>query len=224
MKIIDMGLLIHENIRRWPDPKYKAPELTWLINGDEEGPRKNRFSGQIKLYNHIGTHMDSPKHYGYNSTIDQTDLNVTCGPCYVVKFHDLPKHTPITADMLAEKVPADYDCKGKRLIIGCGYLDENWETNDNYFPEAPYLHDSGAKWAVEKGFVLVGLDMQTDGESAIRGPVSHIELLSHGVYILEYLCNFDQWPEGESFLIATPLKLKGMEASVVRPALIDFNA
>ena len=221
MKIIDMGLEIHEDMTRWPDPKYKAPELTWLINGDEPGPRKNRFSGQIKIYNHIGTHMDSPKHYGYNSTIDQADLNVTCGPAYVVKFPEL-RTGPVTAEMLAAKVPEDYDCRGKRLVIGCGYLDENWNKKEDYFKGAPYLHESAAQWIVDKGFVLVGLDLQTDGQPE-KGPVSHYTFLSNGVYILEYLCNYDQWPEGESFLVAAPLKLRGMEASPVRACLIDFD-
>lgn len=216
MRVIDLGLEIHKDMTIWPDPMYHAPELTFII--DPADDPLGRCSGQVKFHNHLGTHMDSPKHFGFPTSIDQADLNVLDGPAFIMKFPEV-QTGPITAEMLDSKLPKDYDTKGKRLLIGTGYLDANWE-KENYFEGAPYLHDSGARWAVEKGFVLVGLDCQTDGERD-RGPVTHTELLSHGIYILEYICNVDQWPEGESFLVANPLKLRNMEASVVRPCLIE---
>ena len=216
MKTIDISLEIHKEMTIFPDPRYHPPELTFII--DPKDDPMGRCSGQMKFHNHLGTHMDSPMHFGFPSTIDQVDLNVTCGPAVVIKFPEL-RTGPVTAEMLENKLPGNTLTKGKRLLIGTGYLDERWNT-PNYFDGAPYLHESAAKWIVQKGFVLVAVDLQTDGEPG-KGLVSHIELLSNGVYILEYVCNVKDWPDGETFLVATPLKLRGMEASPVRACLIE---
>ena len=81
-----------------------------------------------------------------------------------------------------------------------------------------------AEWIVEQGVPMVAIDFQTDkpGDSAF--PV-HNELLSHEVYILEYINNVYQLIEkgfGREFILSCgSLKLDGLEASTARVFAIE---
>lgn len=216
MKIIDLTLVTDEKASIFPDPKYKAPELTFLYTPDTD--EMGRFSGHLVMHLHTGTHMDTPRHLGFEKNLDDVKLEEICGEALIVKL-PFVKEGPITVEMVEKYLPEDIETKGKRLLIMCGYNDYKW-TKDDYFKDTAYVSPELAQWVVDKGFVLVGLDMLTDG---LPGLPTHKTLLSNGVYILEYLANYDALPEGFStaFLITAPLMLRGMEASPVRAFLIQ---
>ncbi len=217
MKITDLTVVLDENASIFPDPKYKAPELTWLYT-PETDPLKLRYSGHIKMHLHTGTHMDTPKHAGQESSVDDIDLNVICGKVIVVKLPRVAKG-PITVDMVEPRMPEGIDTKGMRLLLMCGYNNDNWG-KDDYFSDSAYVSPELAQWVVDKGFALVGLDMLTDG---LPGLPTHRILLGAGVYILECLTNYEAIPEGTtiSTLITAPLPLAHMEAAPVRAFLME---
>lgn len=216
MKIIDLTLVTDEKASIFPDPKYKAPELTFLYTPDAD--RLGRYSGHLEMHLHTGTHIDTPKHLGFDGGLDEVKLNVICGETIIIKL-PFKDEGPITVEMVERYLPDEVETNGKRLIIMCGYNDAKW-TKESYFQNVAYVSPELAQWIVDKGFVLVGLDMLTDG---LPGLPSHKTLLGNSVYILEYLANYDAIPEGmsTSFLVTAPLCLRRMEASPVRAFLIQ---
>jgi kynurenine formamidase len=219
MKIIDLSLEIHENMTTYPDPKYPPPKLEFIITPDQDW--MGRYSGAFWTFNHAGTHLDSPLHFnlcGGTKTIDKVPLEVLVGPAVIIGVPQV-KTGPIDSNLLAANLPEGVTTKGKRLIVWTGYTDDRWGTA-KYFEDAPYLTGDAAEWIVGQGFGLVALDCQTDKFLSKELPV-HNTLLSHEVYILEYICNVKQLPPKETFLVVAPLRLKGMEASPARVFAID---
>jgi arylformamidase len=222
MKIHDLTLTLYEGMPRFPVPWYPSPEFSFVLTPDNDPSNSHRYAGKVMLFNHGGTHLDSPLHYNYfdgKKTIDLVPPEVLVGPCLVVRFYDKANLAAISAADL-EQATGGKDLKGKRLLIITGYTDRNWERED-YFSVSPYLTEDAGKWIVDKGVVLVGIDFQTDkpGDGAF---LAHNALLSHEVYILEYLCNVSALPD-ECLLVVAPLKLKGMEASTCRVFALELS-
>ena len=219
INVIDITVGIHEGMTTYPGVNKYAdfPILEYLITPETDAPGKNKYSGKVTMHNHCGTHIDTPKHFGMKSDLSDIDVNVVCGPAVVIKMMDL-KTGGVTPEMLEEKLPKGVETKGKRLIVVCGYLDDNWN-KPGYFENAPFFTPEAAQWVIDKGFVLLALDMQTDD---FRVSPTHRTLLSAGVYILEYISNVYAIPDKpEVFLITAPLKLEHMEASSTRAYIID---
>ena len=219
LNIIDITVGIHEGMTVFPDKKYiEYPKMDYIITPETDAAGKGRYSGKIAMHNHCGTHMDTPKHFNFGSDLNEVDLNVICGPAVVIKLMEL-KTGGVTPEMLEEHLPKGVETKGKRLIVVCGYLDDNWNA-PGYFDDAPYFTPQAAQWVIDKGFVLLALDMQTDALTA--NSAVHRVLLPAGVYILEYVANVYAIPDKpEVYLITAPLKLEHMEAAPTRAYIID---
>lgn len=216
MKIIDLTVTLDKDASIFPDPKYLPPELTFLYTPATDY-MKTRYSGHIKMHLHTGSHMDTPKHFGYDSCIDDAKLETLCGDCIIVKL-PIVEQGPITVDMVEPRMPEGVETKGKRLLLMCGYNNLNWGKPD-YFSNTAYVSGELAKWIVENGFVLVALDMQTDGGGVLD---THRTLLSNGIYIAECLTNYYAVPDDlkTAQLIVAPIPFRGMEASPIRAFLI----
>lgn len=216
MKIIDLSVTLDKDASIFPDPKYFPPELTWLYTPDTDY-MNIRYSGHVKMHLHTGSHMDTPKHFGFDSCLDDAKLETLCGPCIVVKL-PLTEKGPITVEMVESCLPKNVETKGKRLLLMCGYNNLNWGKED-YFKDTAYVSPELAHWIVEKGFVLAALDMLTDGVPELT---THRTLLGNGIYIVECLTNYYAVPDDlkEATLIVAPTPLRGMEAAPVRAFLI----
>jgi arylformamidase len=221
MKIHDLSLTLYEGMPRFPVPWYPSPEFTFILTPDNYPSNSHRYAGKVALFNHGGTHLDSPLHYNYfgsQKTIDQVPAEVLVGPCVVLRFYDKGNLETISAADL-EKAAQGQNLKGKRLLILTGYTDRNWERED-YFSVSPYLTEDAGQWMVDKGVALVGIDFQTDKPGDGSFP-AHNVLLRNEVYILEYLCNCSSVPD-QCLLVVAPLKLKGMEASTCRVFALEL--
>ena len=219
MKVIDITLKIQKEMTVFPDPKYGAPELDWIIKPEEDW--MGRYSGRLSMHNHAGTHIDTPMHFNHFpgvNTVDVIPLDVLVGPAIVIGLPEV-KTGPITAEMLAEKIPDDIITEGKRVIIWTGFNDDRWAKPD-YFEDVPYFTGDAADWIVEHGFVLTASDANTDKFGDKKLPV-HNTLLANGIYILEYICNVRELTMPETFLVVAPLPLKGMEAAPARAYVIE---
>src|SRR5690606_11028299 len=81
-----------------------------------------------------------------------------------------------------------------------------------------YLDKAGAKYLRDKKIKGVGID-SLGIERDQPGHETHTMLFEAGIVILEGL-KLDEVDEGEYFLFAAPLKIKGVEAAPVRAVLI----
>jgi kynurenine formamidase len=101
-------------------------------------------------------------------------------------------------------------------VAGCAVLlhtggDRHWGTPE-YANDAPYLTEAAARWLVEHGARLVGIDAVNIDDTSSGGerPV-HTVLLAAGIPIVEHLTGLDQLP---------PL---GARFTAVPPRVADFG-
>ena len=217
MKFIDLTVTLDKNASIFKDPKYFPPELTFLYTPDIDYMGV-RYSGHLKMHLHTGSHLDTPKHFGGKSGLNEAKLDVLCGECIIIKLPVLMSG-PVTVEMVENRIPLGMETKGKRLLLMCGYNNAHWSKSD-YYENTAFVSPELAQWIVDKGFVLVGLDMLTDG---LEGSPCHRIFLNNGVYIAECLTNYYEVPDDltTAILIVAPIPLRDMEASPIRAFLID---
>lgn len=147
---------------------------------------------ELTLPTHIGTHLDAPSHYlGDGSTIDEVPPESLIGRAYCVEVLR-GGGEPVTAADLCSAMAAH----GARLEPGDALLIRTgWDqryTEDDYVVRHAYLGVDAARWAVDQGVRLVGVDtitpeypmgMRTEDYT----PEAHHTLLGHGVLIIENL-------------------------------------
>jgi arylformamidase len=130
---------------------------------------------------------------------------VLIGPAWVVH---LPGREPITAEKLAEAVPAGTT----RLLIRTGTPAPAPAAFD---PAYVALAPAAAAWLLEHGIRLVGIDAPSvDPFAATDFPV-HRALLAEGVVIVENLA-LAGVPAGACELICLPLLLAGCDGAPAR--------
>ena len=152
---------------------------------------------------HNGTHVDAPYHfYNNGKTIDQIDLSVFVGKCYVT--HSEGDITAEKAeDILDRALKIDPEAAG-RILIG-GDVTVTIEA---------------AKVFTKAGIALVGNESQTVGPVDAPAQV-HYELLGAGVVLLEGI-RLRGVEEGVYLLNAAPLNLGGCDGAPCRAVLIEW--
>jgi len=186
-------------------------EDTLIYPGDIR-PRFNEIdNGQYRvtemtLATHTGTHIDAPSHYLEGGlTVDAIPPERLAGPAQVL------------------------DCSDAEGIIGPGHLAgrlsgtrtlllKTWFSGRQEFdPGYPALSVEAAGLIAGAGITCLGTDAPSieafEGDGAV-----HRLLLGHGTVILELL-DLSAVPEGEYFMVALPLRLKGLDGSPVRAVL-----
>lgn len=192
MKIYDISCDLLEAPLYGDDPKPEVQYLQRLDMGDE--------CNLTALYAslHTGTHADAPSHFlEGGSSIDQMSPDLFIGPCRVIQVEP----GPLTGNDI-DRVLGSF-CK-RVIFKGRGKA---------------YLSESAAFALAYEEMKLVGIDAPSisAGNDEIA---AHRHLLSSGAAILEGL-RLSEVPPGEYFLIAPPIKIKGMEAGFVRALLLE---
>ncbi len=189
----------------------------------ESGPRLDFHSliargdsaniSSLSLGSHSGTHIDAPHHFlDGAATIDQLPLDALVGPAHVIEYRG-SGHIA-AADLEAAGLPAD----ARRLLLKTPNA-RFWE-DDDFHTEFVGLTGDGARWLVQRGFVLVGIDYLSIEQ--FRSPTHevHKALLGAGTVIVEGL-DLRRVPAGAYFLVCAPLNVVGAEGAPARVFLLD---
>ncbi|MGE5589185.1 MAG: cyclase family protein [Bacillota bacterium] len=178
---------------------------------------------QLEVFAHNGTHVDAPVHYIPGAaTLDRIPLEVFVGPALIADLSGKGLRQPISGGDLEDSV-GDRWRPGMRLLIRTDYHDRHFGDPD-FWQKPPYLVESAARWMVERGVVLAGLDCLTEKPGDLQAPV-HRTLLAAGIPILEYLRNLAAVPAGRPFqLAALPTRVDGVEAAPVRAVALLEDA
>lgn len=149
---------------------------------------------------HNGTHIDAPFHFlGDGKTVDQMDLTVFAGDCFVARHSG----DVTAADAEAIMVRAN---GAERILIG---------GNVTVTAEA-------AEFFAAHKIKLIGNEGQTVGPENAPMQVHKI-LLRQEIALLEGIV-LTGVPEGRYFLSAAPLNLAGADGAPCRAYLIDWEA
>lgn len=201
-KIIDISQELRLGIAVWPgDTEFRN---FWVMRMDR-GDSCN--VGSVTMSLHTGTHADAPLHFiAEGGAPVDADLSPFLGPATVI---DVGAVGAIQPHHAKDAVTGG----AKRILFRTGTADPgHWNSDFAYFsPEV-------ARYLVENGIVLVGIDTPSVDRSDSKTLESHKLFAAGDVAILENLVLGHVSP-GQYELIALPLKLAGMDASPVRAVL-----
>jgi len=210
MAIFDISVPIRERMPTWPgDPGVRISQALSMQRGDPVNV------SALAMGAHTGTHFDAPHHFIHGrETVDQLDLEVLVGPCRVF---EIPTEDEIDVTQLR-----GLPLKGVKRALFKTANSQLWATRDDFYEDFVYLSPVAAKFLVEMGVKLVGVDYLSVESFHAQGAPAHLALLRAGVVILEGL-NLAEVPPGDYELIALPLKIAGADGAPARAVLRSFG-
>ncbi|HEV8462302.1 MAG TPA: cyclase family protein [Gaiellaceae bacterium] len=205
---IDISRPLQEGIAAWPgSPGFRVFAHQSISDGAESN------ASGIEMDVHVGTHVDAPAHFIQGgATLDAVGLHPFVGPAYVAEIDASDR---IDAAVLAA---AEIPKATERLLLRTS------NSHDDAYLGGPFREDfaaltaEGARWVVERGLVLVGIDYLSI-QRFEDPPDTHQILLGGGVCILEGLDLRAVGP-GSYRLVCLPLPLVGVEAAPARALLL----
>lgn len=209
MRIYDVSVPIGPDLPVWPgDPAPRVERVKRIEHGD--GVNVTALSTGV----HTGTHVDAPLHFLRDGApVEALDPKVLMGPARVVDVGDVRR---IDADVLDGLDPGG---ELTRLLLRTSNS-ALWDEGPRFEPDFSALDPSGARWVVERGIRLVGIDYLSIQRFDEKGAETHRVLLQAGVVILEGL-RLDKVRPGAYGLVCLPLLLPGAEGAPARALLVD---
>lgn len=207
--MIDISVAIKKNMLLWPgSPGLEFDQWLSFEKGDSV------IDTCIKASLHSGTHIDAPAHHIKGAkTIDELPLEKMNGEVLVV---DLDSTNLISLEDLKKKSIAS---NTKKIILKTS--NSNYDSTQARVFQKDYVALSldAAKWLVNKGIELIGIDYLSVERYEGTGEV-HKCLLENEVVLLETL-NLKEVEEGIYELICLPVKVEGTEAAPARAVLLE---
>jgi arylformamidase len=207
-KPIDISVQLIPGMPTWPgDGDAKARPVHRIANGDHVNVT------YVEHTSHTGTHLDAPWHYIDDAPgLESIAIERMIGPCYVADLTQIDHHVT-DADLDAANIPG-----GTTRLLLKTRNSANWAN-----PTHPFDKDflavapSGARWLVEHGVDLIGVDYLSveafdgDGET-------HRTLLAARLVIVEGL-DLRHVDQGAHHLTCLPLRLGDIDGAPCRVVL-----
>lgn len=176
-------------------------------------------ASELTIYSHAGTHMDAPHHFGMGETIDKINPQRYIGKAWLVDLSHVKESQLLTI--------ADFDSVNEKLEKGDSLLlRTDWSKRlgtDAYRNNLPRISEPLAKWFVEKGLNMLGVEPPSvaDVNNLPEVTLIHEILLKGDVTIIEGLCNLDQVKADAVTLIALPIKYENGDGAPARVVAIE---
>ncbi len=176
----------------------------------------------LHLYSHCGTHMDSPLHFGVSEqTIDEFPLSDCMGKAWVVRIAgDCTRRLLTVSDLggVAETLQP-----GDSLLLQTGW--SHFVNEDKYRDALPRISEELAKWCVDKGVKILGVEPPSVADVHNLEEVTRIHriLLSGGVIIVEGLTHLELLKGPTVYFMALPLKVVNGDGAPVRALAFEFD-
>ncbi len=204
MKIFDVSMLIEENMMVYKNREEKRPELKLDKSISKDGINESIISMNL----HTGTHIDAPYHMQSDGkTIESLDLSNLITKCCVLDLTDV-KGGINKSDL------ARFDIKEGSFIF---FKTQN-SFSETFLMDFIYLSKSGAEYLAEKKVVGIGIDaLGIERDQPAHD--THNILFDNKIIIIEGL-RLKEVEQGEYYMIALPLKIKGADGAPARIVLI----
>jgi arylformamidase len=209
LKIVDLTLSIEHAMPAFPgEPTAGFVPFSTIERDDVE-------MWSLALFTQIGTHIDAPRHFIRDGrAVDKIDLNRCLGAATIIHA---PQAMGVGIDVETFTPYADSISRTRRVL-----LDTGWGSHvgsDDYFTAYPSMTVAAAEYLVELGVVFLGLDTPSPHLHEFR--LLHEALFRREMVIAECLICIDEIQEAETFLVALPLKLAGLDGSPARIVAVE---
>lgn len=180
-------------------PEYERPPEAWYV------------MSEMRMWSHVGTHLESPYHYVRNGDdVAAIPLERVVGECILIDFTDKGTGEPITRMELKQR-GADIR-EGDIVFVRTG-LSHNYRTARSH--DRPYFEAGAIRWLVERGISCLGVDCSGIEKRNEPEQPDHELLFSHGIPLIEHLAHLDQLRSKRFFVVAVPWRVHGLEACPV---------
>jgi arylformamidase len=204
-KLLDVSVPLAAGMPAYPgNPEFELQPLKRIAQGGSSNVSR------LVLGTHTGTHVDAPSHFIDDAaSVDELSLELLLGRARVV---EITHRGGIGAGDLA--------VAGLRENLRVLLKTSNsalWNTgvfHDDY----THLTESGARYLVEQGVKVVGIDYLSIEQFKKPGAPAHRMLLSNGVIIIEGL-NLTGAEPGLYDMYCLPLPVSGGDGAPARVVL-----
>jgi arylformamidase len=209
-RLIDVSLPVGPDLLTWPgDPGIEVQPAKRIARGDPSNV------SELRIGTHTGTHVDPPVHFVEGADpIDRVPLDVLFGDAVVA---DLTGAGAIGPSELEELDLRD----GTERLLCKTKNSELWtrgrvEFPDDYVAVTP----EGARWIVDRGLRLVGVDFLSVEARGAEGHPVHTTLLENGVIIVEGL-DLSAVEPGPYTFACLPLRIADGDGGPARAMLFE---
>ena len=207
-KIWDISLPVDEGLPVWPgDPQVTRERFMAIAWGDPANVSR------LACGVHVGTHVDAPVHFVEGgAAVERLPLDVLIGPALVVELPDVHAIRPDDLESLnLPKATTRLLFKTRNSLL--------WAAGHQEFREDfVALTPDAARWTVQQGLRLVGVDYLSVQRFHDPEPLTHRILLEAGVVIVEGL-NLHEIEPGAYEFTCLPMKLVGSDGAPARAVL-----
>ncbi len=196
MRIYDVSVPLSAATPTYPgDPGIEITSYLALDRGDSANV------SQIKFGLHSGTHVDAPSHFiRGGATVDSLALDSLLGLAEVIE-------APAELDVIDRRYVEANCANGSSRILFKTRNSAFWnDTERGFRDDFVYIEPDAARWLVQTGVKLVGIDYLSVERFNSDDFETHLAFLSQGVIILEGL-DLSAVSAGTYELICLPLKV-----------------
>ena len=210
VKLYDISVPIHGDMPVYAgDPRVGVRPAAQMSKGHPFN------SLRLSLGSHTGTHVDAPYHFDQGgTTVDRLPLETFYGPAVVRDVGD--------TEAIDERVLEGLDVpSGTQRLLLKTRNSRLWE-DAQFHQQFVSVTPQGARWLVERGLRLVGIDYLSIEAFGSLEYATHHTLLRAGVVIVEGL-DLGRVPPGEYTLLCFPLRLAEGGGAPARAVLVEVN-
>ncbi|HWI30418.1 MAG TPA: cyclase family protein [Microbacterium sp.] len=212
-RVVDLSHPIRAGLVTYPG--LPAPTITPHLTREDSrakyAPGTQFAIDAITMVGNTGTYLDSPFHrYADGADLAGLSLDTLVGlPAEVFRLTDAAERG------IRPETLADRDVRGAAVLLHTGW--DRHFGRPEYGVGSPFLTEAGARWLIEAGAVLVGIDSLNidDTESGGERP-AHTLLLDAGVHVVEHLTNLGALPPRGARFTAAPPAVEGFGTFPVR--------
>ncbi len=210
MSLIDVSVRLSETTPTFPgNPRFTCEPIKRTAMGDSANVTA------LQMGTHTGTHVDAPRHFfDAKPGVDELALDVLMGPALVVAVPG-PRRGVEASDF------AGVELNGDTRVLLKTANSALWQS-PIFHSDFAYLDESGARWLLDRGVRLVGIDyLSIEQYKRVGAPVHHL-LLQAGVVIVEGL-NLSQVAAGRYEMFCLPLDISGADGAPARVVLRELT-
>ncbi len=205
-RLLDVSVLLAPGIPTYPgNPPFEMTAVKRIAQGDSSN------TSRLVMGTHTGTHVDAPRHFFDDKPgVDALPLDLLIGRARVI---DLPYRGGITEAHLAGA--------GLREDLRLLLKTPNsalWNASDGFHQDYAYLTAEGARFLVDQGVKVIGVDYLSVEQFKKPGAPAHRTLLGGGVIIIEGL-NLSDAEAGQYEMYCLPLRIADADGAPARVVL-----